>query len=314
MRLEPNGPIWLPDAPPSLERFLAPDLQPFPVLPLIAGILAVAYLAGWLRLLATGRRWPAWRGVVFLLGCAILIVVMGAGIEGYGYRLFSVFMFQQLTLMMAVPPLLVLGSPGTLLLRATPHRGLGRLVLQGAFGGLRSRAGRLLLHPAFMIPLFLVAFYGLYLSDLASGLLATWGGHVGLEIGFLAAGILFTTPLISADPLPKRQTHLGRFTDLFAEMPLHAFFGVIVMMAVAPLVPYFANPPAAWAIDPILDQQIAGGLAWSYGELPTLIIALILLSRWFADDTRAARARDLKVDADGDPELDAYNAHLRRLG
>ena len=310
----PDGLAWLPDAPPSIERFLAPDLQPYPVLPMIGLILAVAYTTGWLRLRLTGRRWPAWRGIVFLLGCALIVVVMGAGIEGYGHRLFSVFMFQQLTLMMAVPPLLVLGSPGTLLLRATPHRGPGRLILRAALGALRSRTARVLVHPGFMIPLFLLAFYGLYFSDLATDLLASWAGHLGLELAFLAAGILFTVPLISADPLPIRQTHLGRFTDLFAEMPLHAFFGVIVMMAATPLVPFFADPPADWGIDPIQDQQIAGALAWSYGEGPALIIALVLLTRWFADDTRRATARDRQVDAVGDAELEAYNAYLQRLG
>lgn len=309
----PDGSAWLPDAPPSIDRFFAPDLQPYPVLPVIGLVLAAVYAAGWLRLRLAARPWPAWRGIVFLLGCAVVVVVMGAGIEGYGHRLFSVFMFQQLTLMMAVPPLLVLGSPGTLLLRATPHRGPGRLVLHAALGALRSRTARVLLHPGFMIPLFLLAFYGLYLSDLATNLLASWAGHVGLELAFLAAGILFTVPLISADPLPIRQTHLGRFTDLFVEMPLHAFFGVIVMMSVTPLVPVFADPPADWGIDPIQDQQLAGALAWSYGEAPALIIALVLMARWFADDTRNAAARDRQVDALGDAEREAYNAYLERL-
>ena len=305
--------VWIPDAPPTLGGFLTPAPLPAPLLPFLAGLLAVAYLAGALRMWALRRRWPIWRTISFLLGCIALAAVTGLAVENYGYALFSVFMFQQLTLMMAVPPLLVLGSPGTLLLRATPHRGPGRLVLHAALGALRSRTARVLLHPGFMIPLFLLAFYGLYLSDLATNLLASWAGHVGLELAFLAAGILFTVPLISADPLPIRQTHLGRFTDLFVEMPLHAFFGVIVMMSVTPLVPVFADPPADWGIDPIQDQQLAGALAWSYGEAPALIIALVLMARWFADDTRNAAARDRQVDALGDAEREAYNAYLERL-
>lgn len=52
-------------------------------------------------------------------GNLALAAVTGLAVENFGYALFSVFMFQQLTLMMAIPPLLVLGSPGTLLLRAT---------------------------------------------------------------------------------------------------------------------------------------------------------------------------------------------------
>lgn len=273
----------------------------------------VWYLVGVLRLRANHRRWPIVRTACFLLGCSLLFVVMGAGIEGYGYRLFSVFMFQQLTLMMAVPILLVLGSPGTLLLRATPHRGAGRLLLAAGFWGLRSRTFRILLHPAVMIPLFLFTFYGLYLSGLADALLQSWGGHLGLELAFLISGILFTLPLISADPLPRRQSPFARLIDVFAEMPLHAFFGVIVMMATLPLLDYFAAPPAGWNIDPLKDQQIAGGLAWGYGELPTVIILLVLLVRWERNDTTQANRATRKADEFGDAELDAYNRRLQNL-
>ncbi|ANJ27326.1 cytochrome c oxidase assembly protein [Agromyces aureus] len=313
IRGDVSGPVSIPEEPPSLEQFLIVDLQPVPVLPLLAALLAGAYICGWIRLRMLKRPWPVWRGGLFLIGCLLIAATTGTRLEGYGYELFSVFMFQQLTLMMAIPPLLVLGSPGTLLLRATPHHGVGRLLLRIAIAGLQSRVSRFVLHPGFMIPLFLFAFYGIYLSNIANVLLNTWLGHLGLELSFLAAGILFTVPLISSDPLPKRQSHLGRLVDLFSEMPLHAFFGVIVMMAITPLVPYFASPPPSWAIDPVADQSIAGALAWSYGEAPTLALALVLLARWYRDDTRLARARDFRIDRTGDPELEAYNRYLQRL-
>ncbi len=310
-----TGPVWLPTAPPSLETMLAPTLQPVPVLPALAAVLLVLYLAGACRLWLRGRRWSIGATISFTVGCVVLALVTGAGIEGYGLRLFSAFMFQQLTLMMLVPPLLVLGRPGTLLLRATPHRGVGTVVLVTARRALRSRVSRVVLHPAVMVPLFLLAFYGLYLAELADPLLRTWTGHLALEVGFLVAGLLFTVPVLSTDPLPIRQTHHGRALDLVLEMPLHAFFGVIVMMATAPMVPLFAAPPAGWGIDPLRDQQLAGGLAWSYGEAPGLLMLLLIASRWQRNDTQRSRARDRQIDRDGgaDAELEQYNAYLARL-
>ncbi|WP_376713683.1 cytochrome c oxidase assembly protein [Janibacter limosus] len=103
--------------------------------------MGMLYVAGAVRLWTSGRRWPVWRCLSFLLGCGAIMVIMGAGIEGYGLRMFSVFMFQQLTLMLGIPAFLALGSPGTLLLRATPHRGPGRPVLRLAFFGLQVSAG-----------------------------------------------------------------------------------------------------------------------------------------------------------------------------
>ncbi len=308
-----SGPVWIPTLPPTLENYLAPTLQPIPVLPVVATALLLLYLSGAVRLWLSGRHWPVLRTLSFVLGSVALAIVTGAGIEGYGFRMFSIFMFQQLTLMMAIPPLLVLGRPGTLLLRATPHNRLGGAVLVGARRALRSRAARIAIHPAFMIPLFLLAFYGLYLSDLGANLLRTWVGHTGLEVAFLVSGILFAVPILSQDPLPIRQTHHGRALDLAAELPLHAFFGVIVMMTTTPLVPLFAYPPASWQVDAEYDQWLAGGLAWSYGEAPGLLMILIVLVRWKRSDTQSAIARDREVDRRGDPELDEYNAELARL-
>ncbi|NOJ61595.1 cytochrome c oxidase assembly protein [Arthrobacter sp. 260] len=308
-----EGPVWVPTAPPSLEAFLAPTLQPIPLIPAIAALLALLYLSGAIKLWLTHRRWPIWRTVTFLVACVIIMVVMGAGVEGYGLRMFSVFMFQQLTLMMAVPPLLILGRPGTLLLRATPHSGLGRIVLRVAHAGLKARLSRIVLHPGFMIPVFLMSFYGIYFSDLANTLLPTWYGHVGLELLFLISGIIFTVPLMSTDPLPAKQSHFGRLIDVFAEMPLHAFFGVIVMMATVPMVDFFANPPPAWNVDPLADQVLAGGLAWSYGELPSVLMLMFILVRWQRDDAVTSKAKDREEQTDGTPELDAYNDYLHQL-
>ena len=191
--------VWIPDAPPTLGGFLTPAPLPAPVLPLLAGLLAVAYLAGAIRMWVRGRGWPVWRTVSFLLGCVALAAVTGLAVENFGYALFSVFMFQQLTLMMAIPPLLVLGSPGTLLLRATPHHGPGLLVLRAAHAGLRSRTARWLLSPWLAVPLYLAAFYGLYLANFADPILSTVTGHTLLEVGFLVAGMLFTIPILSSD-------------------------------------------------------------------------------------------------------------------
>ena len=305
--------VWVPEQEPTLWTLLAADLQPLPVLPAIGFVLAVLYLAGAVRLWVIRRRWSVVRTLSFLLGCVLLVLTTGLAIEGYGYALFSVFMFQQLTLMIAIPPLLVLGSPGTLLLRAVPHRGLGRVVLRLAFAGLRSRVSRWLLHPALGIPICLLSFYGLYLGGLADVFLASSAGHISLEVLFLVAGMLFTIPILSADPLPIRLGYGGRLLDILVEMALHAFFGVIVMMTPGVLVEAFATPPAAWRLDPVADQQIAGGLAWSYGEGPTALILIYLLHRWYRADTTRARAADRQADELGDPDLAAYNAYLAGL-
>ena len=299
--------------PPTLSDFVGVIPLEFPVLPAVGILLAAGYLAGAIRLWKARRHWPVWRSVSFLLGCIALAAITGLGVEAYGYALFSVFMFQQLTLMMAIPPLLVLGSPGTLLLRATPHRGVGRAVLRAAHWGLRSRAARWVLSPWVALPVYLSAFYGLYLINLADPILANPLGHIALEIGFLIAGIVFTIPVLSDDPLPVRMSEGARALDVFVETALHAFFGVFLMVAPSLLIGSFEASSLTLGIDPLADQQVAGGLAWSYGEAPTLLMLMFAMHRWFRVSTARDAADARYADVHGDPELDAYNSYLTSL-
>ena len=62
-------------------------------------------------------------------------------------------------------------------------------------------------------------------------------------------------------------------------------------------------------VDPVRDQGIAGILAWTYGELPLVIILIVTLSRWHSQDT----TRAAKAQSRSDAETDAYNEYLQRL-
>jgi len=304
--------LSVPQEPPGFPEFLSPQFFDSPI-PTVALGLAVLYLAGAIRLAASGRSWPIGRTIVFLLGCIVTILVTGTGVERYGTAMVSVFMFQQLTLMMLVPPLLVLGSPGTLLLRATPHRGPGRVILRLALAALRNRAAMWLVHPAVTVPLFLLAFYGLYLAGLADPILRLPFGHLVLELGFLMFGVMFSLPILSNDPLPVRMSYPARVIDVTAGIALHAFFGVFLMTSPTVFLETFTQPTMALGLDPLRDQEFAGGLAWSYGEGPNALLLVYLLHRWFRDDTSKARAADRRADKFGDPDLDSYNDYLRSL-
>ncbi|WP_306233780.1 cytochrome c oxidase assembly protein [Agrococcus beijingensis] len=296
--------------PPSFEQFLLPGPSTVSLLPVVSVLLAIAYTAGIMRLRRQGQRWPWWRTACFLLACLLMAVVTGAQIDAYGQLMFSIFMFQQLALMMVIAPLLVLGSPGTLLLRATPRRGFGRTVLRVALCGLRSRAARFALHPALVIPLMLLCFFGLYAGGVADVLLRSPIGHIVLEVVFLVVGILITAPLVSSDPLPRRTSYPSRMFGIFLEMQVHAAFGLVTLFSATPIVRYFATaPPESWEVDPVRDQGIAGILAWTFGELPLLALLVVTLARWQRRDRTRARAAQDSSDA----ETDAYNEYLLQM-
>ena len=161
--------------------------------------------------------------------------------------------------------------------------------------------------------MFIASLYGLYFTPLFDWLMESRTGHVAMMVHFLATGLVFFWPIMGVDPGPHRPSHLMRMLQLFAGMPFHAFFGIALMMAATPMVESYSHPPASLGIDALADQNAAGGIAWAFSEIPSVVVLIALLFQWYASEQRQARRKDRAADRDGDKELQAYNAYLASL-
>jgi putative membrane protein len=311
----------LPELPPTLGRLLGLDLGYASLVAWLAVVLAAVYLLGLLRLRRRGISWPVLRTVAFLAGCASVFHVCASGLQSYGMGLFSVHMVQHMMLTMISPLGLLLGAPVTLALRALPSSqgpaGVPRRLL---LAGLHSWLGRFVSHPLFTVPLFIASLYGVYFTPVFDDLMATTPGHTLMLLHFLVTGLLFFGPILAVDPWPRRSGHGSRMLELMLPAPFHAFFGVIVMMSSSLLLTSYSSIPEAWDVDPLFDQGWAGGIAWSFGEFPTVIVLAIVFVQWSRSEDRANRAAErareraiARGESGEDPALTAYNERLRRL-
>ncbi|MFF4520854.1 cytochrome c oxidase assembly protein [Streptomyces bluensis] len=296
----------------TLGRGLGWSADPF----FLIGCLVALALYGWgvVRLVRRGDKWPLGRTVAFVFGVLLVLLMMCTRLNDYGMVMFSVHMVQHMVISMLAPILLLLGAPITLALRALPVAGKGRtgprevlLML------LHSRYLRIVTHPAFTIPLFIASLYALYFTPLFDFLMGSSPGHIAMMVHFLAVGLVFFWPIMGVDPGPHRPGYLMRMLELFAGMPFHAFFGIALMMASEPMVETYANPPASLGIDALADQNAAGGIAWAFSEIPSVLVLIALLFQWYGSEQRQARRADRAADRDGDKELEAYNAYLASL-
>lgn len=278
-------------------------------------LLAVLYVLAVLRLRGRGDSWPTGRTVAWLCGCAALLVGTSSGIGLYAPAQFSMHMALHMTLGMLVPILFVLGGPVTLMLRALPTAGRGQPgPREWLVAAIHSPAARVLTNPLITLPLFVGSYYALYFSGLFAASLSEHWAHVAMNVHFLVVGVLFFWPLIGVDPAPRRLPPAARLGIVFASVPFHAFFGVALMSSKSVIGGDFYRQLALpWVVDPLRDQQLGGGLAWASGEFPLLIVVIALLVQWSRQDERSARRDDRRADADGDADLVAYNAMLRRL-
>ncbi|MEV3930519.1 MULTISPECIES: cytochrome c oxidase assembly protein [unclassified Streptomyces] len=301
------------DLPPfTLVRGLEFSADPFFLIGCVAALVLYGY--GVLRLRARGDGWPVNRTVFFVLGVLSIALVMCTGLNDYGMVMFSVHMVQHMVISMVSPILLLLGAPVTLALRALPVAGRGRtgpreLLLKL----LHSRYMKIITHPVFTIPLFIASLYGLYFTPLFDFLMESKAGHLTMMVHFLAVGLVFFWPIMGVDPGPHRPGYVMRMLELFAGMPFHAFFGIALMMATQPMVKAYENPPASLGIDALSDQSMAGGIAWAFSEIPSVLVLIALVFQWYRSEQRTAKRSDRAADRDDDKELKAYNAYLASL-
>ncbi|MFJ5265329.1 cytochrome c oxidase assembly protein [Streptomyces sp. NPDC088387] len=301
------------DLPPfTLGRGLQWSADPFFLVACLVGLGLYAW--GVVRLTRRGDKWPVGRTVAFTVGVLTIMLMMCTRLNDYGMVMFSVHMVQHMVISMLSPILILLGAPITLALRALPPAARGskgpRELLMAL---LHSRYMRVVTHPVFTIPLFIASLYGLYFTPLFDFLMGSKPGHVAMMVHFLFVGLIFFWPIMGVDPGPHRPGHLMRMLELFAGMPFHAFFGIALMMASTPLIKTYENPPASLGIDALSDQNAAGGIAWAFSEIPSVLVLIALLFQWYASDQRQAKRQDRAADRDGDKELEAYNAYLASL-
>jgi putative copper resistance protein D len=278
-------------------------------------VLAGCYLWAVRRLRLRGDRWPVYRTIAWLAGCAVLIWVTSGGPAVYGLVHFSSHMVDHMALMMVVPPLFVLGGPVLLALRALPVRHDGsRGIREWLLLFTHSRFLGFLAKPVVAGVIFAGSLIAFYYSPAFEGALSTHEWHVAMCVHFLLSGYLFFWVFIGVDPGPARPPYPVLLIVLLGTLAFHAFFGVALMLSDQVLAADWWHALGQTNHAALLaDQHAAGGIAWGASEIPMVLVTLGVAVQWTRSDERAARRLDRQADRDGDAELRAYNERLARL-
>ncbi|GAA4189619.1 cytochrome c oxidase assembly protein [Gryllotalpicola kribbensis] len=304
-----------PLPPPETLRTLLFGANVDPIWLLVAAFGIVFYVAGVLRLRRRGDAWPLGRTISWIVGMLVLAYITSGGIAVYVDYLFSAHMTMHMALMMVVPLLLVPGAPVTLAARAIAKR------TDGSRGGrewillaVHSKIAGILANPFIAALLFVGSLWVFYYSPLFRWATENHLGHEWMTVHFLITGYLFVQSLIGIDPVPFRLAYPFRLVLLLGTMVVHAFFGLTIMTASGLfLADWFGAMGRTWGATPMHDQYVAGGIAWSIGELPTLVLAIIVALQWSRSDARETKRKDRASDRTGNADVAEYNAMLQRM-
>ncbi len=302
--------------PPELTEIAWITVWDVDVLWLFVSLFAIfAYLYGVQRLKTRGDSWPVARTVSWVLGMLVLAYVTSGAPNAYQEYLFSMHMVAHMMLSMLIPVLLVPGAPVTLITRVQQARkddswGVREWILWAV----HTPYAWLLSHPLFAGLNFAMSLVLFYYTPLFRWSTEEHLGHQWMIVHFLITGYLFVQSLIGVDPQPHKPSFPLKLMLLIGTMAFHAFFGLGLMNEKSLLLAdWFGSMGRTWGDDPLSDQAAGGAFAWGVGEIPTIIITLIVVWQWSRSDDRERKRLDRASDRSGNQDLTEYNEMLNRL-
>ncbi|MFZ9213197.1 MAG: cytochrome c oxidase assembly protein [Candidatus Nanopelagicales bacterium] len=283
------------------------SIEPFT---LFVGLIAlITYLVGYIKLIKRGDKWPVSRVIFWSLGILLAIYVTNTMLGRYAILMFSAHMTVHMILAMVVPILLPLAAPLTLALRVLKPSSDPDLrnLREWIVALINSNYLKIASHPIIAFFIFAAGTWALYFSPLLTVLMKSHLGHLFMDAHFVLAGYLFFWLIIGKDPAPRNIPDVLKLGIVFAAAVFHGIFGFITYSSQTSLGGgWFSEIKPSWLENPIADQQLGGGIAWGFGEIPTIIVLLILVYQWASRDEKQAK----RVT---DKEIDDYNEYLKSL-
>ncbi len=235
-----------------------------------AGLLA-AYLAA--------ARWrPPREAPWFAAGVAVLLLALVSPLDTLGDTvLFTAHMLQHLLLVLAVPPLLLLGIPADLARRALRWRPVA--ALERAVG-----------RPWVAWLVGVGTLWVWHAPSLYDAALAHEGLHVVQHLCFLASAAIFWWP-VCAPPGERRLSSLGSVVYLMSAGMAQSLLGILLAFAPRVLYRAYLHPvdPLGvlalirrdWGLSAAADQGLGGWLMLFLGGLVYMAVILGKLAAWF---------------------------------
>jgi putative membrane protein len=228
---------------------------------------------------AAARPGPsAWQKLSYFTSLALLFVTLNGPLHDLSdFYLFSAHMVQHLILTLAVPPLMIAGTPGWML------RPLLRVPVLGA-------VARRVTTVAACFTLFNVVLSFWHLPPMYNLALAHHSVHILQHLMFIAASVLMWWPLLSPLPELPRAAYPVQMLYCFLMVIPMSVISIYIAMADTLLYPAYAVAPRIMGITPMQDQQYGGLIMWIPGGVFFYAVMTVVFFKWSrrGEDTEAS--------------------------
>jgi len=238
--------------------------------------------------------------VLFLTGVVVLIVAVTWPLGDLAtHWLLMALVLQRLLLTLAVPPLLVLGTPRPLLARLTRPTPIDAVL-------------RVAVRPFPAVVIVTIVAVGT-LTTGSVGLAARSDvARVLIELLVLASGFVLWAPVLNELPGVPQLSPLGRGGYLIVQSIVPSFLSIVWIFARHSLYPPFSHAGKVADMTPLLDQQLAGFLAKLSTIAVLWTVAFVIMARGQA--TAGTEEKDPLLWTDVEREIERADRQQRRHG
>jgi cytochrome c oxidase assembly factor CtaG len=237
---------------------------------------------------ASGQPWPAYRGWCFMAGLAVTAFALVGPPGAWDDVFFYAHMTQHILLTMLAAPLLVLGDPVLLAMRAASSETRRRWLVPC----LRSRVVHALTHPIVGWVFFVGVMGVTHLPSVYDAFLEHPLLHDYVEHPlYLASGLVFFQPLLIGTAGTRHVRHWVRLVSLFTVMIPMAMIGFFIFATPRLAYGFYGHVPRPFGPAPVGDQHLAGILMWSTSMVLSVAWLVVAGSNWMqAEELRTRRA------------------------
>lgn len=216
------------------------------------------------------------RARAFHAGWTALVVALVSPLDAVATALASAHMVQHVLLVLVAAPLFAVAAPMPALLRGLPPRVAQRVVRLAS--GPAGTAGRALGHPVVAWLLHVGTLWTWHASAAYDAAVANPLVH-GLEHAtFLATAVLVWRTLVG--PRHVRLANGAAVLAVFGLALQSVLLSALLTFAGEPWYDAYVTTAAAWGLDPLADQQLAGAIMWFPAGAVHVGTALALLVAW----------------------------------
>jgi cytochrome c oxidase assembly factor CtaG len=228
-----------------------------------------------------GRSFSFARIAAFVSGVAVMTLVLLPAFDRLADASFGFHMVQHLALVLAGPPLILLGAP-LLLAVAVPPPGVARKLT----GFANAPFGHALFAPITGWIAYVFVLWAVHFSPLYELALEHPAVHVLEHALFVGSAFLFWGAIVQVGYTPRPVSYAARMFYLFLAIPQGAFLGFALGASRQALYPHYVQ---VWgsAQAALTDQHNGGDVMWIAGGFLLFIAFMCTAGAWAAAERSA---------------------------